>query len=71
MTACSKCGLAGLCTRSQGDPGVSPYSLTSKELLTLACALARVGSVVCDLGQVGSAVPRGKSEEPYIWELKE
>lgn len=53
-------------------------SLTGADAIALACALARVTSVVCDVAGVGALPhpegPRGRYTgapwlEPYVWEL--
>lgn len=50
---------------------LDPMALTSAELVELACMLARVGSVICDLG--GKAAPGATADvdQPYIWDLPE
>jgi hypothetical protein len=50
--------------------------LRSAELLQLACAIARVGAIICDVaGVAGGNNSAGKflpaSEQPYIWDMKE
>ena len=46
--------------------------LSREELLRLACTLARLGAVLCDVGKVGSEQRYGiVDEHPYIWDLKE
>lgn len=56
-----------------GQVNVNPLSLSSEDLVALACALARIGTVICDVaGTSGSAGPDPKmTEEPYIWDIKE
>ena len=64
-----------------GPAGPNPLDMSSKELLALACTIARVASVLCDVGQVGATGrwpdpdphARGiaQEDEPYIWDLPE
>lgn len=49
---------------------VDPLSLSSKDLVALACAVARVGALLCDVGQ--RATPFHQlGDPPYIWDIKE
>lgn len=53
-------------------PTVDPMSLSSKQLVDLACALARVGTLICDIGQpMKGSLSAGAGETPYIWDIKE
>ena len=46
--------------------------LSREQLIQLACTLARLGAVICDVGKVGAEQRYGLlDEEPYIWDLKE
>lgn len=69
---CASCRFAGQCGQ-KGNPGPDPMALTSQQLVALACALARVGAVICDVGHVGaSAFGRPDLDrQPYIWDIKE
>jgi hypothetical protein len=56
-----------------GDPSahsVDPLSLSSQQLIQLACTVARIGTVICDLGKV-SALVHEIADPPYIWDTKE
>lgn len=74
---CGGCQYLGRnCGGIEGDPGahtVDPLSLSSRQLLELACSLARVGTVICDVAGMGAPDQddRQLTEEPYIWDIKE
>lgn len=75
---CGGCQYLGRnCGGIEGDPGahtVDPLSLSSRQLLEIACTLARVGTVICDVAGVqGSRIDSSSSPEdpPYIWDIKE
>jgi len=68
--------LGSNCGGVEGDPGthtVDPLSLSSRQLVELACTLARIGTVICDVA--GAGAPIGATakllDEPYIWDVKE
>ena len=73
MSDCASCRYLG---RNCGGPEGSqlhtldPGSLTSRQLVDLACALARVGTLICDLGGVGHVAATAQ-DEPYIWDIEE
>lgn len=70
-------------------PGLdgNPLDMSSAQLVQLACGLARVASVLCDVGGVGSdqasGLPRvgpagvhgwltpASLDQPYIWDCPE
>ena len=65
-------GIVGGNNRAMPDLSADPLKLTSAQLIQLACAIARVGAIICDVGKVGSEQRYGLlDEEPYIWDLKE
>ena len=71
---CADCQYLGRnCGGVEGDPGlptIDPLSLSSRQLIEIACTLARVGTVLCDLG--GKATPFHQlGDPPYIWDIKE
>lgn len=76
---CRTCQYLGRhCGGLEGNPGdelpsIDPMSLSPRELLSIACAIARLGTLFCDLGKVGpsAAVARSDIDEPYIWDTKE
>ena len=73
---CTGCQYLGRsCGGGEGDPvmhTVDPMSLSSHQLIELACAVARIGNVICALGGVGQGARFGPSvDEPYIWDIKE
>ena len=46
--------------------------LSKREIIELACAIARGAAVICDIGKVGREERYGiLDEDPYIWDLKE
>ncbi len=73
---CAGCQYLGRnCGGSEGDPRVptvDPLSLSSQQLLEIACTIARIGTVICDLGRVSPLrSQRPEMDEPYIWDIKE
>jgi len=63
---------ASYLARSRGGPEgnqayADPMSLTTKQLVDLACSLARIGTVLCDLGGMHQA--QAQADEPYIWDV--
>jgi len=72
---CGDCQYLGRnCGGVEGDPGantVDPLSLSSRQLLELACTVARIGTVICDVAGMGADPDRALAEEPYIWDIKE
>jgi len=75
VSDCASCRYLG---RNCGGPEgvdlhtVDPMSLTSKQLTDLACTLARVGTLICDLAGLGHQASAGAdAEPPYIWDIEE
>ncbi len=68
---CASCPSRSSC----GDPGyasgVPDPRLSGKQLVSLACTIARVASVVCDVGGVKASRELSPEEQPYIWDLEE
>lgn len=65
---CPRCDAVKRDLAGQVNP--DPLSLSSKDLVALACAVARLGSVICDLGVQGGSTTQA-DEEPYIWDIEE
>lgn len=50
----------------------SPLGLSKREIVELACAIARGAAIICDIGKVGREERYGLvDEDPYIWDIKE
>ena len=75
--SCGGCRYLGRnCGGVEGDPGthtVDPLSLSSRQLLELACTVARISTVICDVAGVqGAAIAASDiSDKPYIWDIEE
>ena len=75
---CVGCQFLGTnCGGIEGNPGshtVDPLSLSSRQLFELACAVARIGTVICDLGRAGPDALQHSlvgDDMPYIWDIIE
>lgn len=67
--SCPLGGLRGPLPPSWNGPATA---MSKEQLLQLACAIARVGALICDVGKVGTEKRYGLlDEEPYIWDIKE
>lgn len=82
---CSACVNRNSCgaRAASGDPAAVSAAITGEQIVQIACAAARVGSLLCDIGGVGLAQERGHprvdpavarllllpDDEPYIWDV--
>ena len=64
-------GTAALMQALKGQPIEGMQRLTTQEILQVACALARVGSLLCDIGDVGAAPGARAVDQPYIWDTED
>lgn len=46
-------------------------ALTAGEMVSIACTIARLSSVLCDLGGVAGSARADLIDQPYIWDIKE